>query len=56
MHSIELKFGMYITGHRWTNPIGFVEFRINVFFTIVKKRILMHCRPVESNYKKYASA
>ena len=42
MHSIEFKFGMYITGHRRTNPIDFGEHRTNSFFTGVQKRILIH--------------
>ena len=31
-HSIELKFGMYILGHRSTNCVEFGEFRLNSFF------------------------
>ena len=31
MHSIELQFGMYITGHRRTNPIAFGERQMNSF-------------------------
>ena len=42
MHSIELKFGMHITGHRRMNPIDFGEYRMNSFFTGVQKRILIH--------------
>ena len=42
IHSIEFKFGMYITGHRWTNPIDFGEYWMNSFFTGVQKRILTH--------------
>ena len=42
VHSIELKFGMYITGHRRTNPINFGEYPMNRFFTGVKKKILMY--------------
>ena len=41
-HSIEIKFVMYITGHRRTNPTDFGEYRMNSFFTGVQKRILMH--------------
>ena len=43
VHSIELKFGMYIIGHRPTYSIDFDEFRINSFFTGEQKRILIHC-------------
>ena len=42
VHSIELKFGMYITSHRRTNPIDFGEYRMNSFFTGAQKRILLH--------------
>ena len=42
VHSIDFKFGMYIRGHRRTNPIDFGENRINSFFTAVQKRILIH--------------
>ena len=42
VNSIELKFGMYITDHRRTNPIDFGEYRMNRFFTGVQKRILIH--------------
>ena len=31
VHSIELKFGIYIIGHHLTNCIDFGEFRINSF-------------------------
>ena len=42
MHSIELKFSIYIIGHRFTYSISFGEFRINNIFTGVQKRILIH--------------
>ena len=42
MHSIELKFGMYNTGHRRTNPIDFDEYRIYNFFAGVQERNLIH--------------
>ena len=32
VHSIEFKFGMYITGHCQRNPIDFGEYRMNSFF------------------------
>ena len=41
MHSIELKFGMYIAGHHWTNPIDFGEYQMYSFFTGVQERILI---------------
>ena len=40
MHSIEFKFGMYITGHRRTNPVDFGEFRLNSVFIGVEKLFL----------------
>ena len=40
--SIELKFGMYIAGRRWRNPIGFGEYRMNIFFTGEQEIILIH--------------
>ena len=45
MHSIELKFGMYIMHHRPIYCIDFGEFRINIFFFRSPKVILMHYRP-----------
>ena len=33
VRSNEFTFGMYITGHRRTNPIDFGEYRMNRFFT-----------------------
>ena len=42
VHSIVVKFGMYIISHRSTNCIEFGELRINIFFTGTQKRILMH--------------
>ena len=41
-HSIELKAGMYIIGHRPTYNIDSGEFRINSLFTGVQKIILIH--------------
>ena len=40
VRSIELKFHMYITGHRWTNPIDFGEYRKNNFLHGYKKELL----------------
>ena len=40
VHSIENKFGMYITGHRRTNPIDFGEYRMNIFLQEHKKEFL----------------
>ena len=45
VHSIELKFGMHITGERRTNPLDFGECRIYMyiyFFKAMQKRILMY--------------
>ena len=53
VHSIELKFGMYIVGHRPTYCVEFGELRI-VFFTGAQKGIYT-LQPTESNCKKYAS-
>ena len=36
VQSIELKFRMYITGHRRMNPIDFGEFRMYSCFTGVR--------------------
>ena len=38
MHSVELKFGMYILGHHQMQPMDFGE----CIFTGVNKRILIH--------------
>ena len=32
VHSIEFKFGIYIIGHRWTNPIDFGKYWMHSFF------------------------
>ena len=32
MHSIELKFGMYIIGYHWTKTTYFSEFLMHTFF------------------------
>ena len=42
VHSIELDFGMHITGHRWVNHIDFGEYRMFIYITGVKKGILIH--------------
>ena len=42
VHSNELKFGMYIIGYCTTYCVDFGEFRMNIFFTGVQKRILIH--------------
>ena len=39
VHSIELKFVMYIRGHHSTYFIDFSEFRINLFLTGAERRI-----------------
>ena len=62
MHSIELKFGMYIIDHHPTHCVDFDKFRIHVFFFFFffffkqeykKNSYTLH--PMELNYKKYAS-
>ena len=55
VHSIKLKFGMYIVGHRPTYCVEFGEFRINSFFYRSTKKNFYTLQPMESNYKKYAS-
>ena len=42
VHSIDLKFGMYIAGRRRTNPIDFGEYRMYSIFAEVQERILIH--------------
>ena len=56
VYSIELKFGMFIIGHRQTNCIDFGECRMNTlfFFTGAEKNSYT-LQPMESNCKKYAS-
>ena len=40
VNSMVFKFGMYITGHRRTNPIGFAEYRMKIFLQEYKKEFL----------------
>ena len=40
VHSIELKFGMYIIGLRPTYCVEFDEFRLNSYFTGAQKKVL----------------
>ena len=54
-HSIELKFGMHIIGHRPTYCVEFGEFRISSFFTGAQKKNFYALEPIESNFKKYVS-
>ena len=54
VHLIELKFGMYITGHCQTNSTDFGEYQMNCFFTGAQKNSYA-LQPIESNCKKYAS-
>ena len=56
LHSIELKFGMYIISHCLTYCVEFGEFRINSFFYRSTKKNSHTLQPMESNYKEYASA
>ena len=55
VHSIELRFGMYITGHRFTYCVDFNEFKIKFFYRRPKRNFCT-LEPMESNYKKYTSA
>ena len=54
MHSIELKFGMYIIHHRSTYCSNFGEFMINSFFTGVQKEFFA-LQSKDSNNQNYAS-
>ena len=55
VHLIELKFVMYIIGHRPTKCIDFGELRISSFFLQEHKINSYTLQAMESNYKKYAS-
>ena len=55
VHSIELKFSMYIIGLRPTYCADFVEFSIYNFFYSSNKKNFYTLQPMESNYKKSAS-
>ena len=55
VHFIEFKFGKYIAGHRWMNPIEFGEYQINSFFTGVQKKNSYTLWPMESNSSKCPS-
>ena len=51
VHSIELKFGMYIIDHRLTYCVKSGEFEINSFLQEWKKNpYILH--PMESYYKR----
>ena len=54
VHSIELRFGMYIIRHRPIYCVDFGEFRINNFLQ-ESKNDSYPLQPMESNYKKYTS-
>ena len=54
MHSIELKFGRYIIGHRPTYSIDFGEFKIKKILKVVQKNSYL-VQPMDSSYKKYIS-
>ena len=45
MHSIELKFGMYVTDHRRKNSIDFGDCRMHSFFHWSTKKNTL--RPIE---------
>ena len=55
VHSIELKFDMYIIGHCRTNPIDFGECRTCSFFYRSTKKISYTLRPLESKSLKDSS-
>ena len=51
------KFGVYIVGNHPTYCVDFGEFRFyNFFFYRSSKNSSYALQPMESNYKKYASA
>ena len=54
MHSIELKFSMYIIHHRNTYCIDLCEFRINRFFT-GSQMYSYTIQSKESKFQNYAS-
>ena len=49
VHSIEFKFGLYITSYRRINPIDFGEYRMNSFFYRSTKKNSYTLGPKESN-------
>ena len=51
VHSIELKFGIYIISHHRTNLTDFCEYRIHSFLQEYKKEFL-YIRPTEWNFLK----
>ena len=55
IHSIDLKFGMHIIGHRSTYCVDFSEFRINNFFYRSTKNNPYKLQSMKSKYKKHAS-
>ena len=55
VHSIELKFGMYIMRHRPIYCVEFSEFRINSFFYRSTKNYSYTLLPMESNFLKCSS-
>ena len=56
MDSIELKFGIYITGHRQTNLIDFVKYCMHSFlFYRCTRKNFYALRPMESNSLKCSS-
>ena len=55
MHSIDLKFGMYIIGHRQRNTIDFGEYRMHSFFFRSTKKNSYTLLLIESNPLKGSS-
>ena len=55
VHSIELKFGMYITVHCRTNSVDFGENRMNSFFFTGVRNNSYTLRIMESNSLKCSS-
>ena len=49
VHSIELKFYMYIIGHHWMEATDFGEFLMHSFFNWSTKKNSFTLWPMESN-------
>ena len=52
MHSIELKFGVYITDHRRTNPIDLGECQMYSFFLQEYKKEFLYITANEVKFFK----
>ena len=52
MNSIELKFGIYVTGHRQKNPIDFNEYPMDSFFLQGYEKECLYITAYEVNFIK----